>query len=145
MSKTSRRACVMCNQLHKTVKLDVKEYSNYVFNYLHEEVAGGYLPCRFIDDERFELDEFLDVMVEYVGKNKEHHILINEDMFGKKYIHGTRRKIETNDMMHRDIIKAWLWDYIKHRTDFAKSRPALWDYLKRQSQGFILGVEQGCY
>ena len=136
------KICKMCEQDHSTKKISVKEYADMVMNYYYF-VKEPELR-EIIDHHNFELDKFLDVMVEDINRCKE-YILVNIDgLTLQKLVHGTRRKIETNDLMNRDILRYWLWKWIRPRTKYKKLKPSLWNHLQRSGKGFELGLAQGC-
>ena len=72
-------------------------------------------------------------------------ILNNVDEFGQRLVHGTRREIETDNTIHREILRYWLWKRIRPRTKYKKIKPSLWNYLQRCAKTFQMAVEQGCY
>ena len=111
----------MCDQYHTTKKISVGDYAERIvdhFNWLDENKELSYYGDMklgdIIETPKFELDGFLDTLVEdlnrYNGRLKQ-ELLNNVDWIGQKIVHGTRRKIETNDKMHRDILKYWLWKW----------------------------------
>ena len=120
----------MCDQYHTTNKISVGDYAERIvdhFNWLDENKELSYYGDmklgNIIETPKFELDGFLDTLVEdlnrYNGRLKQ-ELLNNVDWIGQKIVHGTRRKIETNDKMHRDILKYWLWKWIMHRGKYKK-------------------------
>ena len=146
--------CKMCDQYHTTKKISVGDYAERIvdhFNWLDENKELSYYGDmklgNIIETPKFELDGFLDTLVEdlnrYNGRLKQ-ELLNNVDWIGQKIVHGTRRKIETNDKMHRDILKYWLWKWIMHRGKYKKLKPSLWNYLKRCGKGFESCIAQGC-
>ena len=135
--------CKLCEQVHSTKKISVKKYADMVMNYYYF-VKEPELR-EIIDHHNFELDSFLDIMVEDINRCKE-YILVNVDGSTlQKLVHGTRSKIETNDAMHRDILRYWLWKWIRPRTKYKKLKPSLWNHLQRSAKGFELCVKQGVY
>ena len=134
--------CKYCEQVHSTKKISVKKYADMVMNYYYF-VKEPELR-EIIDHHNFELDRFLDAMVEDINRCKE-YILVNVDgLTLQKLVHGTRRKIETNDLMNRDILRYWLWRWIRPRTKYKKLKPSLWNHLQRSGKGFELGLRQNC-
>lgn len=133
----------MCNTTHSTKKISVKEYTDKVMNYYYFDKEPEL--AKIIEHHNFELDSFLDIMVEDLNRYKE-YVLINRDgLTTLKLVHGTRSKIETNDAMNRDILRYWLWKWIRPRTKYKKLKPSLWNYLQRCAKTFEMAVEQGCY
>ena len=135
--------CKLCEQVHGIKKIGVKEYADMVMNYYYFEKEPEL--AKIIEHPYFELDSFLDMMVEDLNRAKD-YVLINVDgLTLQKLVHGKRRKIETNDSMNRDVLKYWLWKWIMHRGKYKKLQPGLWRHLERSAKGFELGVAQGCY
>ena len=134
--------CKLCEQVHSTKKISVKKYADLVMNHYYFDKEPEL--AKIIEHHNFELDSFLDIMVEDLNRYKE-YVLVNIDgLTLQKRVHGTRYKIETNDAMNRDILRYWLWKWIKPRTKYKKLKPSLWNHLQRSGKGFELGLAQGC-
>ena len=134
--------CKLCEQVHSTKKISVKKYADLVMNHYYFDKEPEL--AKIIEHHNFELDSFLDIMVEDLNRYKE-YVLVNIDgLTLQKRVHGTRYKIETNDAMNRDILRYWLWKWIRPRTKYKKLKPSLWNHLKRSGKGFELGLAQGC-
>ena len=79
-------------------------------------------------------------------------ILGNTDTFGIPFDHIVngefpKRVIEVNDMrrLRRMVAKKLLWKWIKHRAIYKKSKPAMWDYLRRSVDTLQLWIDQRCF
>lgn len=147
--------CKECEQVHSTRKISVKEYADRIveyYNYQDEEknlsYYGNMKLGNIIESPKFELDGFLDILVHDLNRMEgllKQIILNNVDEFGQRLVHGTRREIETDNTMHREILRYWLWKRIRPRTKYKKLKPSLWNYLQRCAKTFEMAVEQGCY
>ena len=125
------------------VILNSTEIKTNAFINIFEKKYKKFLP-KIIEHHNFELDSFLDIMVEDLNRYKE-YVLVNIDgLTLQKRVHGTRYKIETNDAMNRDILRYWLWKWIRPRTKYKKLKPSLWNHLQRSGKGFELGLARGC-
>ena len=92
--------CKMCDQYHTTKKISVEDYAERIvnhYNYQDEQKELSYYGDMklgdIIESLKFELDGFLDTLVEdlnrYDGRLKQ-ELLNNVDCIGQKIVHGTR-------------------------------------------------------
>ena len=47
--------------------------------------------------------------------------------------------------LRRMVAKKLLWKWIKHRAIYKKSKPAMWDYLRRSVDTLQLWIDQRCF
>ena len=141
-------------QKMKEEKISVENYYYAVEDYGFEERFEMYSAEGFkkiIEHKRFELDEFLDTITVIMSIDHE-RILGNTDIFNIPFDHIVngefpKRVIEVNDMrrLRRMVAKKLLWKWIKHRAIYKKSKPAMWDYLRRSADNLQLWIDQRCF
>ena len=141
-------------QKMKEEKISVESYYWNVEDYGLEESFVMYGVEGFkkiIEHKRFELDEFLDTITVIMSIDHE-RILGNTDIFNIPFDHIVngefpKRVIEVNDMrrLRRMVAKKLLWQWIKHRAVYKKSKPAMWDYLRRSVDTLQLWIDQRCF
>ena len=138
---------ISLEELVDSIYLRYGEWEDYIMS-TRLEFYGSKGLKEIIESDWFELDKFTNIMIWYMkAESEQNKLLHNINDMGLPIIVGGKlegyernRFIGFDDNTLRQVVRHFLWNWIKHRGRYKKQKPALWKYLKDSAEELNEGL-----